>query len=118
MHLNLYLPERIARGAARDSESGLEIVRKANGGSVRNLLWDAALRSWEVPFPPMKKDDVDFIAVKDLWAATEFGAHTFNLFDELDGEVVRVSIDGHLTITHVDGPYYQIETLVLVEEAA
>jgi hypothetical protein len=54
--------------------------------------------------------------VQDLWRATEWGAHTFNLFDEMEGDTARVRIDGKLTVTHVDGPYHQIETLLLVEE--
>lgn len=116
MHLNLTLPERIANGAVRDADGGLEIVTKASGGTVRNLIWDAPVRSWEVPFPPMKLTDADLVAVQDLWRSTEYGAHTFNHFDDVDGEMVRVRIDGKLTVSHVTGPYYQVETLILVEE--
>jgi hypothetical protein len=116
MHLNLSLPERIAAGAVRDADGGLEVIRKAGGGTVRNLIWDAPVRSWEVPFPPVKLTNPDLIAVQELWRATEYGAHTFNYFDDLDGENVRVRIDGKLTISHIEGPYYQVETLVLVEE--
>lgn len=116
-HLNLSLPTGIAPGDVRTAEQDVEVVRLNGGNEVRNQQWEEQVRGFEVSYPPMKKTDANFIAVMDLWAATEFGAFTFNHEDPLTGETVRVRFDSKFSATHVAGPYYRIDTISLVEVA-
>lgn len=116
MHLNISLPDRIAAGATRDLDTSVEIVKQVGGGQVVNELWDSPLRAYELPFPNMKEDDPDFLAIIQLWRDVGGPAHTFNYFDELDNENVRVRFDGKLRETHVAGPYRSFETIVLQEQ--
>lgn len=116
MHFDLTLTDRIAAGAVRDKDLSLEVVEKIGGGTVRNQLWDEPRRTWELPFPPMQKDDPDFKATMNLADVTGHGAHTFDFFDELDEEWIKVRFDGKLKASHVAGPWYKIEPVLLVED--
>lgn len=118
MHFNLTLPSRIAAGVARDSELMVDKVRTVGGHEVRNQEWETELRSWEVPFPNMKSDDADFLAVLDLWKTVDGETHTFDFFDEIEGDTARVRFEGKLRVSHVAGPMFMIDTLLLVEQRA
>lgn len=115
MHLNVSLPTRIANGASREEELAVDKIRTVGGHEVRNAEWATPLRSWELPFPTMVATDADFIAVMELWKTVEGETHSFNFVDELEGESVRVRFEGKLRHSHVEGPYWQIDTLLLVE---
>lgn len=115
MHLTLTIPGGFADGATRRDQWDFETVAQVGGGDVRNQLWTTPLRFYEIPFATCKSDDPDFIALKELWKATEGGLHSFNLFDDEDGEDVRVRFDGELQTTAVTGPWVRIETIQLRE---
>lgn len=118
MHLTRQLPNRFARGDVRSKEKEIEIIRTNGKYEVRNEESEDPLRSYEVPFPPLEETDPDFLSVIALWEDTDFGVHSFEHFDRVDGEKVVVRFDGKLQVTHIDGPYYRIDTMVLVEVAA
>lgn len=115
MHLTMSLPASIAPGDVRTIELDIEVIEMVAGQEFRNQQWEQPRRGFEVSYPPMQRTNADFIAVQQLWEATEFGLHSFNHSDPVDGSLVRVRFDGKLSITHVAGQLYRIDTIMLVE---
>jgi hypothetical protein len=118
MHFERELPASIAAGVVRSKDLKVEIVTTVGGREVRNKLWGTPLRTYEVPFPNMRRTDDDFKEVELLWDALDGSIHTFNFFDEISGELVRVRFDGQLQATHEAGPWWRYETLHLIEVRA
>lgn len=118
MHVDLSLPSSVAPGVTRGKDLKVEVVKTVGGRSIRNKLWGTALRSYEVPFPPMDLTDPDLKAIEELWDAVDGATHTFDHYDEVSDERVRVRFveDQKLNLVHVEGPMWRFDTLLVVEE--
>lgn len=120
-HLSSTLPDRIELGALRTEDWGTEVVTTDGGLDIRNNRWNAPLRSYDIALPPTKRDDADYVALRDLFAEAEGGLHSFDFLDWSDGVTVAVRFDTPLRITGMtpddgaDKGIDHIDTFTLVE---
>jgi hypothetical protein len=114
-HFHLSLPSIIANGAAKRSQWEFETVQTVGGKEVRNSLWSSPLRHFEVPMAACKVDDADLAEVRNIFVVTEGGVHTFDFYDEEEGETVKVRFDAELVVSGIEGPWVRVETLQLRE---
>lgn len=116
MHLHISLPTSIANNASRSETWDKEIIEQVGGGEVRNELWSAPLRNYEIPFPPKNRvTDAMVEAIREVWRVTGGGVHSFDFFDEADEEMVKVRFDNDLVIASLEGPWVRVETVLLKE---
>lgn len=118
-HVNSSLTRAIEIGARRiDNQNGLEVIRQDNLRTVRNSRVDVEPREWEVSLPPVdvNGDTADYDAVRQMWTDTYRGLHTFDFYDFVTGETVKVRFASPLQITAEAGHLRHIDTLTIVEE--
>jgi hypothetical protein len=114
-HINTTLPREIELGAVRRRKYQTEIVTTDGGHEVRNARWSAPLRTYEISFPPSRRDDPNYIAVCALFDECLGGLHTFSMTDWTDGSTVKVRFDSDLSLTGIDPRYDHIDSLTVVE---
>lgn len=118
MHLANQLTRNIEIGAVRiHSQDGLEVVTTDGGKEVRNLRAEDEPRRWEVSLPTASTngDTDDYEAVRQMWADTERGLHTFWFYDFIEDELVKVRFESPLQITAPAGHLRHIDTFTLKE---
>ena len=118
MHIDAQLTRNIEIGALRiQSQDALEVIRQDNLLEVRNSRVDAEPRQWEVSLPicDIDNDRADFDSVRLMWSATERGLHTFNFYDFVEEEVVKVRFGSPLQITAPAGHLRHVDTFTLIE---
>jgi hypothetical protein len=129
-HLPMRLPAAIEIGAVRvEGMDGLEVVTKDNLRTVRNSRVTEDPRRWEVSVPTtnvglvlngvaevIAGDTTNYNAVRQLWADTERGLHTFDFDDPFDGVVYKVRFESPLQITAPAGHLRHIDTFTIVED--
>jgi hypothetical protein len=118
MHFAEQLTEKVEIGAIRiDAQNNLEVVTTDSGLEVRNSRGDEP-RRWEIAIPAVdiETDDTDhYDTVRELWALTERGLHTFTFHDFVDDELVKVRFDSTLNITAPAGHIRKIDTFTIKE---
>lgn len=118
MHHAVTLPEQVALNAVRRIDWKTEVITSDSGREVRNNRWAAPLRTYDVSFPPARRDDPVYLAVLDLYDLVEGGLHSFNFVDwtdETGATVIPVRFDTPLGITGLAPHLDQIDTMTLVE---
>ena len=117
MHIDVQLTRNIEIGALRiDGQDGLEIVTTDGGKEVRNARTELDPRMWEIAMPPCRTDDSDeYDSVRQMWRDTERGAHSFNFYDFIEDELVRVRFASPVQISAPAGHLRKIETFTLRE---
>lgn len=119
-HIATRLTENIELGAVRvESQDGLEVVRMDNLRTVRNSRVTEDPRRWEISLPMVHIEDSDtedYDAVRQLWADSERGLHTFDFKCFVDDEVYRVRFESPLQITAPAGHLRHIDTFTIVED--
>jgi hypothetical protein len=115
-HVDVHLTRNIEIGARReDSMDGLEVVRTDGNQEVRNSRTDFEPRRYEIAGYSCNSDNEDFIAMRQMWRDTERGLHTFNFYDWIDEEVVKVRFETPMSITSEAGHLFHVDTLTLKE---
>lgn len=117
-HINSQMTENIEIGAVKiENQDMLEVVTTDSGKEVRNLRGPDEARRWEVALPMVNidADTTDYDAVRQMWADTKRGLHTFDFHCFVDDEVIRVRFDGPLQITAPAGHLRHIDTFRLKE---
>lgn len=117
-HLATFLPPEIELGPVQSSDYGIDIVTTDGGFEVRNARWSSPLRTFQVAFPASTRDGEVYNAVRDLYAESMGGLHSFNyrVWDDESGTtIVKVRFGSPLEIeglaTHLD----KIATFSLIE---
>lgn len=117
-HLGMRLPREVELGAVRRLEYSTEVVKTDGGHEVRNSRWSEPLRSYDLSFPPSRRDDPVYLAVITLYEAAKGGLHSFDIaewIDETEATIIPVRFDSPLTINGIATHLDHIETLTLVE---
>jgi hypothetical protein len=118
MHIASQFTRNIEIGAVRvHGQDGLEIVSTDGGKEVRNLRAEAEARRWEISMPTINTngDTDDYDSARQMWADTERGLHTFDFYDFIDGELVKVRFDSPLQITAPAAHLRHIDTFTIKE---
>lgn len=119
-HVATRLTENIENGALRiENQEGLEVVRMDNLRTVRNSRVEEDPVRWEISLPMVHiegGDTVDYDALRQLWADTERGLHTFDFKCFVDDEVHKVRFESPLQISAPAGHLRHVETLTIVED--
>jgi hypothetical protein len=118
MHLNVQLTRNIEIGAVRvENQDSLEVITTDGGKEVRNLRAEDEARQWEFSMPTVNLNDstTDYDALRQMWADTERGLHTFNFYDFVDEELVKVRFASPLQITAPAPDLRHIDTITLKE---
>jgi hypothetical protein len=118
MHLAAQLTRNIEIGAVRvHNQDSLEIVTTDGGKEVRNLRATDEARRWEISLPTVSTSGstTDYDSVRQMWADSERGLHTFNFYDWVEDELVKVRFDSSLQITAPAGHLRHIDTFTLKE---
>ena len=115
-HIAAQLTRNIEIGARReDSIDGLEVVTTDGGQEVRNSRADFEPRRYEIAGYTCTIDNEDFVSMRAMWRDTERGLHTFNFYDWIDQEIVKVRFETPMSITSEAGHLFHIDTLTLKE---
>jgi hypothetical protein len=118
MHLNVQLTRNIEIGAVRvENQDSLEVITTDGGKEVRNLRAEDEARQWEFSMPTVNLNDstTDYDALRQMWTDTERGLHTFNFYDFVDEELVKVRFASPLQITAPAPDLRHIDTITLKE---
>jgi hypothetical protein len=118
MHLNVQLTRNIEIGAVRvENQDSLEVITTDGGKEVRNLRAEDEARQWEFSMPTVNLNDstTDYDALRRMWTDTERGLHTFNFYDFVDEELVKVRFASPLQITAPAPDLRHIDTITLKE---
>jgi hypothetical protein len=118
MHLNVQLTRNIEIGAVRvENQDSLEVITTDGGKEVRNLRAEDEARQWEFSMPTVNLNDstTDYDALRQMWTDTERGLHTFNFYDFVDEELVKVRFASPLQITAPAPMLRHIDTITLKE---
>ena len=118
MHIGTSLTRNIEIGAVRVyGQDSLEVVTTDGGKEVRNLRAEDEARRWEVALPTCDIDNerTDYDSVRQMWSDTEKGLHTFDFWDFIEEETVKVRFDSPLQITAPAGHLRHIDTFTLKE---
>jgi hypothetical protein len=83
-HLATFLPGEIELGPVQRADYGIEVVTTDGGYEVRNSRWSTPLRTFEIAFPPTLRNGGVYNAVRDLYAESLGGLHSFNVRDWTD----------------------------------
>jgi hypothetical protein len=117
-HIASQLTPNIEIGCVRiHGQDSLEVVTTDGGKEVRNLRAEDEPRRWEVSLPTISTsgDTTDYDAVRQMWADTSRGLDTFNFYDFVDDELVKVRFETSLQITAPAGHLRHIDTFTLKE---
>jgi hypothetical protein len=118
-HLNLQLTHNIEIGAVRiHGQDSLEIVTTDGGKEVRNARAEDEPRRFEFSMPTVNietGDTTDYDAVRQMWADTSRGLDTFNFYDFVELEIVKVRFESPLQITAPSKGLRHIDTFTLKE---
>ena len=117
-HIDESLTRNIEIGAIRiDGQDGLEVVTTDNLKEVRNSRTDVEPRQWQIALPSVSinGDTTDYDAARQMWSVTARGLHTFNFYDHVDDEIVKVRFASPLQITAEAGHLRHIDTFTLRE---
>lgn len=117
-HIDVHLTRNIEIGAMRiDQQDGLEVVTTDGGREVRNQRMSEIPRRWEIALPTCNigDDSADYDAVRQMWADTERGLHTFNFHCFIDDETVKARFDSPIQFTAPAGHLRKIDTFTLKE---
>lgn len=115
-HIAAQLTRNIEIGARReDSIDGLEVTTTDGGQEVRNSRSDFEPRRYEIAGYTCTIDNEDFVSMRAMWRDTERGLHTFNFYDWIDAEIVKVRFETPMSITSEAGHLFHIDTLTLKE---
>jgi Conserved hypothetical protein 2217 (DUF2460) len=117
-HLATFLPGEIELGPVQRTDWGIEVVTTDGGYEVRNARWSAPLRTFDISFPPSTRDGEVYQAVKQLYADSMGGLHSFNyrVWDDESGmTIVPVRFDSPLEIEGMAGHLDHIATFTLKE---
>lgn len=117
-HITTQFTRDIEIGAARIyQQDGLEIVTTDGGREVRNSRTDEDARRWEISIPTcdIDNDRTAYDSVRQMWTDTERGLHTFDFYDYVDEELIKVRFDSPLQITAPAGHLRHIDTFTLKE---
>jgi hypothetical protein len=115
-HIAEQLTRNIEIGARReDAMDGLEVTKTDGGNEVRNARTEFEPRRYEIAGYTCTSDNADFIQMRHLWRATERGLHTFDFYDWIDEEVVKVRFETPMSITSEAGHLFHVDTLTLKE---
>lgn len=119
-HVATRLTENIELGAVRiDGQDGLEVVPMDNLRTVRNSRVTEDPPRWEISLPVVNiegDDTADYDALRQLWADTERGLHTFDFKCFVDDEVYKVRFESPIQITAPAGHIRHVETFTIVED--
>jgi hypothetical protein len=119
-HLATRLTENVEIGAVRvDNQDGLEVIEKDNLRTVRNSRVEQDPRRWEISIPTVdieNGDTTDYDAVRQLWADSERGLHTFDFKCFVDDQVYQVRFESPLQITAPAGHLRHIGTFTIRED--
>lgn len=117
-HVNEQLTRNVEIGAVRiDGQDALEIVTQDNLQEVRNSRVDVEPRQWEIAIPMchLEDDTTVYDSVRLMWVQTERGLHSFNFYDFVENEVVKVRFASPLQITAPAGHLRHIDTFTIRE---
>lgn len=123
-HIATQLTRSIEIGAVRiHGQDSLEVVTTDGGKEVRNLRAEDEPRRWEVSLPTVNVGGngatagvtTDYDAVRQMWSDTNRGLDTFNFYDWVEDEVVKVRFETPLSITAPAGHLRHIDTFTLKE---
>lgn len=117
-HLAASLPRRVELGAVLRDDWGTEVVTTDGGHEVRNSRWSTSLRAYDVSLPPMRRDDPDYEALRELFTEAKGKLHSFNFHDwtdETHATIVAVRFDTPLQITGIAQHLDHIDTFTLAE---
>lgn len=118
MHLHEQLTRNVEIGAIRvHGQDSLEVIATDGGTEVRNLRAEDEARRWEVSIPTcdIDSDRADYDSVREMWANTERGLHSFDFYCFVDEELVKVRFDSPLQITAPAAHLRHIDTFTLKE---
>jgi hypothetical protein len=118
MHLDIQLTENIEIGAVRVlNQDSLEVVTTDGGKEVRNVRAEDEARRWEISLPTCDIDNerTNYDSVLQMWSDSEKGLHTFNFWDFISEEIVKVRFDSPLSVTAPAGHLRHIDTFTLKE---
>jgi hypothetical protein len=126
MHLATQLTRNIEIGAVRvHNQDSLEIVTTDGGKEVRNLRASNEARRWEISIATTNVgnsalgitagDTTNYDSVTRMWADTNRGLDTFQFYDFIAGELVKVRFDSPLQITAPAAHLRHIDTFTLKE---
>ena len=115
-HITTSFTRNIEIGARReDSMDGLEIVRTDGNKEVRNARTEFEPRRYEIAGYTCTSDNEDFLSMRQMWRDTERGLHTFDFYDWVDEETVKVRFETPMSITSEAGHLFHVDTLTLIE---
>lgn len=115
-HIAAQLTRNIEIGARReDAMDGLEITTTDGGQEVRNSRTEFEPRRYEIAGYTCVIDNADFVSMRQMWRDTERGLHTFNFYDWIDQEIVKVRFETTMSITSEAGHLFHIDTITLKE---
>lgn len=125
-HIATQLTRSIEIGAVRThGQDSLEVVTTDGGKEVRNLRAETEPRRWDVSLPTANVgnallgmtagDTTNYDAVLAMWANTNRGLDTFQFWDFVAGELVKVRFETPLQITAPAGHLRHIDTFTLKE---
>ena len=118
MHLHESLTENIEIGAVRiDGQDSLEVVTTDGGKEVRNQRASDEARRWEISLPHVDTsgDTTDYDALREMWADTSRGLHTFNFHCFVDDEDYVARFESPLQVSAPAGHLRHIDTLTVKE---
>lgn len=125
-HLNMQLTTQIEIGAVRvHGQDSLEVVTTDGGKEVRNLRAEDEPRRYEISIATANVgstslgitagDTDDYDSVRQMWTDTSRGLNTFNFYDFVDDEIVKVRFEAPLQITAPAAHLRHIDTFTLKE---
>lgn len=117
-HLAEQLTRNIEIGAVRThGQDSLEVVTTDGGKEVRNLRAEDEPRRYEISLPTVDTNSTttDYDALRLMWSDTNRGLDTFNFYDFVDDELVKVRFETPLQITAPAGHLRHIDTFTLKE---
>lgn len=119
MHLNVSLTRNIEIGAqSEDDQQSLEVTTTDGGKEVRNLRSDDEPRQWNISLPLVDTengDATDYDALRQLWADSDRGLHTFNFHCFVDDADFIVRFASPLRITAPAGFLRHVDDMTIRE---
>lgn len=116
-HINTTFTRSIEIGATReDPQDGLEIIRTDGGRNVRNARTEREPRRYEIAGYTCNSTNADFLAMRQVWADSHRGLHTFSFYDWIAAETVKVFFATPMRITSEAGHLFHVDTITLEEE--
>lgn len=117
-HLAMQLTRNIEIGAVRiHGQDSLEVVTTDGGREVRNLRAEDEPRRWECAGHTVSTDGdmTDYNSILNMWYDSNRGLDTFNFYDLIDDELIRVRFETPLQISAPAPHLRHIDTFTLKE---